>query len=218
MAFATVISIWEIANSRFGQLYSISNEPLAGEAMADARAVTELLGDWRSGDEDALEELTPLVYDELRRLARRYMRAERPNHTLQTTGLVNEAFIRLIGADVPWQDRAHFYAIAARLMRRILIDYAKAHRSHKRGGGVKPSTLDESRIPGESSASNILAVDESLSRLAQFDPRKSDVVVLHFFGGLTYDEIAQALTISPATVHRELRMGKAWLQNELQND
>lgn len=184
--------------------------------MAATRAVTQLLGDWRSGDEDALEELTPLVYDELRRLARRYMRTERADHTLQTTGLVNEAFIRLIGIDVPWQDRAHFYAIAARLMRRILIDYAKAYRSRKRGGGVRPLTLDEGSIADDSSTrGSILEVDDALSRFAKIDPRKSDIVVLHFFGGLTYEEIAEALAISPATVHRELRLGKAWLRNEL---
>lgn len=186
--------------------------------MAATRAVTELLGVWRSGDERALEELTPLVYDELRRLARRYMLAERTDHTLQATGLVNEAFVRLVDMDVPWQDRAHFYAVAARLMRRILIDYAKAHRSGKRGGGAKPLTLDEGGVSDEDlSRSDILVVDEALSRLAKIDPRKSDIVVLHFFGGLTYDETAEALGISPATVHRELRLGKAWLHNELAN-
>lgn len=184
--------------------------------MAATRAVTELLGDWRSGDEHALEELTPLVYDELRRLARRYMHKERAGHTLQTTGLVNEAFVRLIGIDVPWQDRAHFYAIAARLMRRILIDYAKAQRRDKRGGGAKASTLDEGGVADASSPSGgILEIDEALSRLAEFDARKSDIIVLHFFGGLTYDETAEALGISPATVHRELRLGKAWLLHEL---
>jgi RNA polymerase sigma factor (TIGR02999 family) len=180
------------------------------------RAVTELLGNWRSGDAHALEELTPLVYEELHRLARRYMHDERAGHTLQTTGLVNEAFVRLIGADVPWQDRAHFYAIAARLMRRILIDYAKAQRRDKRGRGVKASTLDEADVAGQSApSSDILEIDEALSRLAAFDARKSDIIVLHFFGGLTYEETAEALGISPATVHRDLRLGKAWLLHEL---
>jgi RNA polymerase sigma factor (TIGR02999 family) len=180
------------------------------------RAVTELLGNWRSGDAQALEELTPLVYDELRRLARRYMHKERAGHTLQTTGLVNEAFVRLIGADIPWQDRAHFYAIAARLMRRILIDYAKAQRRDKRGRGVRAVTLDESALADACSTSaDILEIDDALSRLAAIDPRKSDIIVLHFFGGLTYDETAEALGISPATVHRELRLGKAWLLHEL---
>jgi RNA polymerase sigma factor (TIGR02999 family) len=182
--------------------------------MAAARAVTKLLEDWRAGDKEALGELTPLVYEELRRIARRHMRSERPNHTLQATALVNEAFIRMAGMDVPWADRAHFYAVASRLMRRILVDHAKAHRSNKRGGGEQPSPLDDDGIADE--RANILVIDEALSRLAQFDARKCDIVVLHFFGGLTYAETAEALGISAATVHRELRLGKAWLLNELE--
>jgi RNA polymerase sigma factor (TIGR02999 family) len=186
--------------------------------MAATRAVTYLLEGWRSGDEGALEELTPLVYEELRRLAARHMRAERSDHTLQATALVNEAFVRLMGADVSWQNRAHFYAVAARLMRRILTDYAKARRSEKRGGGRRPSALQDDRVADDAAASaNIVDVDDALVRLARFDARKSDVLVLHYFGGLTYDEIAEALAVSAATVHRELRMGKAWLRNELAN-
>lgn len=186
--------------------------------MRATRAVTELLQDWRSGKDGALEQLTPLVYDELRRLAARHMRAERPDHTLQATALVNEAFVRLVSADVSWQDRAHFYAVAARLMRRILIDHAKAARSAKRGAGVKPLELDEGAVadPG-SSQSVILEVDDALNRLAGIDARKSDIVALHYFGGLTYDEIATALDLSAATVDRELRLGKAWLRHELAN-
>jgi RNA polymerase sigma factor (TIGR02999 family) len=181
-----------------------------------AAAVTKLLGDWRAGDKRALDELTPLVYEELRRLAKRQMRSERAGHTLQTTGLVNEAFIRMAGMDVPWADRAHFYAVAARLMRRILVDYAKARCSDKRGGGESPSTLEEVRIAAaDAPPADILAIDEALARLAEIDARKCDVVVLHFFGGMTYDETAEALGISPATVHRELRLGRAWLLNEL---
>lgn len=184
--------------------------------MAAAHAVTKLLGDWRAGDKGALDELTPLVYEELRRLAKRHMRSERADHTLQTTGLVNEAFIRMAGMDVPWADRAHFYAVAARLMRRILVDYAKARRSDKRGGGERPSTLEEVRIAAsDAPPADILAIDEALARLAEIDARKCDVVVLHFFGGLTYDETAEALGVSPATVHRDLRLGRAWLLNEL---
>ena len=184
--------------------------------MAATRAVTELLEDWRSGDEGALAELTPLVYEELRRLARRFMRTERPGHTLQVTGLVNEAFVRMAGMEVQWADRAHFYAVAARSMRRILIDYAKARRSEKRGGGQAPATLHEGDVADEDTTlADILAIDEALSRLAEIDPRKSDIVVLHFFGGLTYDEVAEALAISSATVHRDLRLGKAWLLNEI---
>jgi RNA polymerase sigma factor (TIGR02999 family) len=186
-------------------------------SMTAARAVTQLLEDWRAGDKEALDELTPLVYDELRRLARRHMRSERPNHTLQSTGLVNEAFIRMAGMDVSWADRAHFYAVASRMMRRILVDYAKAHRSDKRGGGKPLLTLDESGFADAKVApTDILAIDEALERLATIDARKSDIVVLHFFGGLTYDETAEALGISAATVHRELRLGKAWLLNELE--
>jgi RNA polymerase sigma factor (TIGR02999 family) len=185
--------------------------------MAAARAVTKLLEDWRAGDREALGELTPLVYEELRRLAARHMRSERPNHTLQATALVNEAFIRMAGMDVPWVDRAHFYAVASRLMRRILVDHAKAHLSSKRGGGEAPLTLDAERVADERTMpADILEIDEALSRLERLDARKSDIVVLHFFGGLTYDETAEALGISAATVHRELRLGKAWLLNELE--
>lgn len=187
--------------------------------MAATRAVTDLLEGWRSGDDSALEALTPLVYGELRRLAARHMRAERSDHTLQATALVNEAFVRLMGADVSWQDRTHFYALAARLMRRILTDYAKARRSDKRGGGHRPSTLQDARVAGNATATATIAdIDDALLRLAELDARKSEVLVLHYFGGLTYDEIAEALEISAATVHRELRMSKAWLRNELEDD
>lgn len=183
--------------------------------MTEASAVTRLLGEWRSGDREALERLTPLVYDELRRLARRYLASERRDHTLQATGLVNEAFIRLVGADVPWQDRAHFFAVAARMMRRILIDHAKARNSEKRGGAEPKTTYDDGRIADDASALDLLEIDDALSRLAVLDARKADIVVLHFFGGLTYEETAEALGISPATVDRHLRLGKAWLLNEL---
>lgn len=183
--------------------------------MAANRAVTGLLGEWRSGNEKALEALTPLVYDELRRLAHHYMRGERAGHTLQATGLVNEAFVRLIGTDVEWQDRTHFYAVAARTMRRVLIDHAKARNSDKRGAGAIAVTLHEADVAGGTAPDDLLAIDAALSRLAAVDARKSDVLVLHYFGGLTYDEIAQALGISAATVHRDLRLGKAWLLNEV---
>lgn len=186
--------------------------------MAATRAVTDLLEGWRSGDDGALQELTPLVYDELRRLASRHMRGERADHTLQATALVNEAFVRLMGADVSWQNRSHFYAVAARLMRRILTDYAKARRRDKRGGGRRPTPLHETQVAGDGTAvANIVDIDAALLCLAEFDERKSDVLVLHYFGGLTYDEIAEALGVSTATVHRELRLGKAWLHNELAN-
>lgn len=183
--------------------------------MTEARAVTRLLGEWRSGDREALDRLTPLVYDELRRLARRYLQKERSDHTLQATGLVNEAFIRLVDADIPWEDRAHFFAVAARMMRRILIDHAKARNSEKRGGAVPKTRYEEGRIAEGTGPVDILEIDETLNRLAEIDERKADIVVLHFFGGLTYEETAEALGISPATVDRHLRLGKAWLLNEL---
>jgi len=159
-----------------------------------------------------------MIYEELRGLARRYMRMERPGHTLQATGLVNEALLRLVDVEQPWADRAHFFAIAARLMRRILIDHARAHNSTKRGSGQPNVTLQEDRVPSNSLVSHdIIALDEQLIHLARLDKRKSDVIVMHFFGGMTYDEIAEALGISAATVHRELRLAKAWLLNELKD-
>lgn len=186
-------------------------------SMAASRAVTVLLGQWRDGDEAALDALAPLVYDELRVLAKRYMGRERADHTLQATGLVNEAFIRMAGMDVPWADRAHFYAVAARSMRRILVDHAKARRREKRGGAARRTSLGEVTVTDSGvDAADLLDVDEALKRLAVIDGRKCDVVVLHYFGGMTYDEIAAALDVSAATVHRDLRLGKAWLVNELE--
>lgn len=178
-------------------------------------SVTQLLGAWRQGDEDALEQLTPLVYNELRRLAGRYMQSERPNHTLQATAVVNEAFLRMVDMDVPWQNRAHFFAIAARLMRRILVDHAKAHRREKRGGKFTDLTLDEGLVEASEPDADMLHLDEALHKLEGFDERKAQVIELHYFGGLTYNEIAEAMRLSPATVDRDLRMAKAWLQNEL---
>lgn len=188
--------------------------------MLATRPVTELLEAWRSGKDEALAQLTPLVYDELRRLAARHMRSERPDHTLQATALVNEAFLRLAGSEIPWQDRAHFYAVAARLMRRILTDHARAARAARRGGGARPLELEEEAVadPAAAAAARVLDIDDALERLAKLDARKSDIVVLHYFGGLSYDETGQALGLSAATVHRELRLGKAWLRHELAND
>ena len=179
------------------------------------KPVTRLLRDWRGGDEQALDRLMPLVYDELRRLAKGYLRSERSDHTLQGTALVNEAYMRLVDMDVTWQDRAHFFAVAARLMRRMLVDHARAHRREKRGGGERVLTLDEPLVASQERAPDLLALDEALTQLAAQDERKSQVVELHFFGGMTYDQTAEALSISPATVHRELRLAKAWLHREL---
>jgi RNA polymerase sigma factor (TIGR02999 family) len=177
--------------------------------------VTLLLDRWRSGDRQALDQLMPLVYDELGRLAAHYMRSERPSHTLQATALVNEAYIRLVGASVTWQNRTHFFAVAARLLRRILVDHAKGHRREKRGGGGIKVTLNEAMIAPAELPPDIVALDDALQRLAAIDARKSELIELHFFGGLTYAELAETLKISEATVHRELRLAKAWLQHEL---
>ncbi len=177
--------------------------------------VTQLLAAWRSGDTGHLDRLLPLVYAELHQLAQRQMRAERPGHTLQATALVHEAFLRLSGADVPWQDRVHFFALAANTMRRVLVDHAKARRRGKRGGGAAHLPLEEALHVRESPSEDVEALDEALERLAARDARKARVVELHYFAGLNYDEIAEALSISPATVDRDLRFAKAWLFADL---
>jgi RNA polymerase sigma factor (TIGR02999 family) len=181
----------------------------------DSQLVTLLLHDWKNGNEEAFDQLMPLVYEELRRLARRYLSAERPEHTLRATELVHEAYMRLIGAEIDWQDRVHFYAIAARVIRRILVDYANARNCRKRGGDVQRIPLDESVVIGAEAAEIMVTLDDALQRLAVVDPRKSDIVQYLYFGGMTYEEAAAALNISPATVDRELRMAKAWLYREL---
>lgn len=184
--------------------------------MSTAITVTTLLRDWRSGDRAALEQLTPLIYDDLHRIAARHLQEERRGHTLQVTALVNEAFERLAEADISYQDRAHFFAIAARTMRRILTDYGRARSSRKRGGGVAPVTLHDD-VVGKTTPADIVILDEALDKFAALDERKSDVLVLHYFGGMTYDEIAGALDISAATVDRDLRLAKAWLAHEIKD-
>ncbi len=181
----------------------------------DPQLVTRLLQEWSHGNKEALDQLMPLVHQQLRKLASRCMRDERPGHTLRATALVNEAYIRLVDANVAWQNRVHFFAIAARLLRRILVDYAKAGNSQKRGGGVDRIPLDEALLVGPGASAELVELDDALKRLAAHDQRKSDVIELLFFGGLTYDETAAALDISAATVHRELTMAKAWLHREL---
>ncbi len=183
--------------------------------MQDANSVTQMLQDWRAGNQSALERLTPVVYATLRRLARRHMQGERSGHTLQTTALVNEAYLKLIGMDVDWQDRVHFYRLAATVMRRYLVDHARAKQRDKRGGAFEHVSLHEELLGDAGEAVDVLALDEALTRLAEFDERKARTVELHFFAGLTYDETARALDISPATVDRELRLAKAWLYREL---
>src|SRR5258707_731660 len=176
---------------------------------SSSRPVTQLLQEWREGNKQAVEDLMPLVYNQLRVLAGRFMQSERPDHTLRATALVNEAFLRLVHADVPWEDRVHFFAVAARVMRRILVDHAKANRRIKRGSGGGKVSLDEALVVSAEPSEGLLELNDAMERLATFDKRKSELVELLFFGGLTYDEAAGALQISPATVHRELKLAKA---------
>ena len=189
-----------------------------GMAEPDRTEVSRLLLAWRDGDASALDQLLPLVYDQLHALARRHLKGERPDHTLQTTALIHEAYLRLVGADVAWEGRGHFMAVAAQTMRRILVDHARGKQRAKRGAGAVRVDLDEARVPTAEAAGDLVALDEALHRLAAFDERKARAVELHYFGGCTYDETASALGVSPATVHRELRVAKAWLYRELSED
>ena len=181
--------------------------------------VTQLLVDWSNGDQSALERLMPLIDEELRRLAHRYMSRERVGHTLQTTALVNEAFLRLVNRkNLQWQNRAHFFGIAANLMRTILVDHARAHASTKRGGGARKLELDEALVISQQKASEVLALDDALKQLALIDPQQSRIVELRFFGGLTVEEAAEVLHVSPATIKREWSTAKAWLYHELSKE
>jgi RNA polymerase sigma-70 factor (ECF subfamily) len=182
-------------------------------------AVTELLRAWSEGDDGALDRLVPLVEEELRRLARGYMGRERRGHTLQITALVNEAFLRLTDArHVRWQDRAHFLGISARLMRRVLVDYARRRGFQKRGGGAQQVTFDEALLASADPPLDIVALDRALEALAQVDVRKSRVIELRFFGGLTVEEAAEVLNVSPDTVKRDWRLAKLWLLRELEGE
>ena len=178
--------------------------------------ITQLLAEWREGNQEALDELYPLVYDELHRLARRYMSRERKGHTLQTTALINEAYVRLVDQrSVQWANRSHFFAISAQIMRRILIDHARRHAYAKRGGGARPVSLDETATAVLGDLSEFLRLDEALKSLAELDPRRSQVVELKYFGGLNNDEIAGVLKISKYTVIRDWNMARAWLYGQL---
>ena len=180
--------------------------------------VSELLVQWSQGNDAALAELTPLVYGELRRLAHREMGAERTGHTLQTTALVNEAYLCLADQSNPrWQNRAHFFAVAARAMRRILVSYARSQRAQKRGGGALKIDLDEAALVSPEESKEIIDLHEALETLATLDSRKAQVVELKYFGGLNYDAMADVLKISPVTVRRDWRFAKAWLYTELHN-
>ena len=184
--------------------------------MSTARDITRLLADWNSGDQSALDRLLPLVYDELHRLASSYMRRERPDHTLQTTALVHEAYLRLVDQkNVRWQTRVHFFAAAAQVMRHILVDYARSRRRVKRGAGLPEVSLDEVAVLSDERTDELLAVDNALTRLAAVDERKGRVFELRYFGGMSVAEAAEALKVSPATVARDWRMAKAWLRREI---
>lgn len=184
---------------------------------SSAANVTQLLLDWRNGDQHALDALMPLVYDELRTIAKRYMSRERSGHTLQTGALINEAYLRLVDKqDVPWQNRTHFFAIAARIMRNLLVDHARAKQMAKRGGGALQISLNEALVGGDPEVTvDLLALDQALSRLSEIDERKCRIVELRFFGGLSAEETAVALGLSEITIKREWLKAKAWLFREL---
>jgi len=203
---------------------SLKTAPISDTSLRMAMAppspgVTELLRAWSGGDDDALEQLMPLVEAELRRLARAYMRRERPEHTLQTTALMNEAFLRLTDARrVRWQDRAHFLGISARLMRRILVDHARHRGYQKRGGCAQRVTLHEGLVMSADPALDVVALDRALDALGKVDVRKSRTIELRFFGGLSVEETAEVLQVSPDTVKRDWRLAKLWLLRELEGE
>jgi len=185
-------------------------------ASFPSHEITQLLVEWGDGNQTALDKLYPLVYEELRRLAHRYLRRERVGHTLQTTALINEAYLRLVDQrHVHWENRAHFFGISAQIMRRILIDHARAYRYAKRGGGARQISLDEAALVARERATELLLLDEALNSLAKIDRRRSHVVELRYFGGLNNEEIARVLKISENTVTRDWNMARAWLYQEL---
>jgi len=186
--------------------------------ISSPKAVTQLLLDWRNGDQAALDQLMPLVYDELHRLAQAYLRRERQGHTLQTSALVNEAYLRLVDQQTPWQNRAHFFGIAAQLMRRILVDHARAHQYAKRGGDQQRVSLEAAADVANAEDGDLVALDDALLSLAAIDPKQSRIIELRFFGGLTIEETAEVLGISHATVEREWSLARAWLRRELSRE
>jgi RNA polymerase sigma-70 factor, ECF subfamily len=202
-----IARVWAMGNSE---------QPARKATQAPDNAhVSRLLRDWGNGDRAALDRLTPIVYEELRRLARRYMRGERPGHSLQTTALVNEAYMRLVDyKGMQWQNRAHFFAVSAQLMRRILVEHARRHNL-KRGGGVRHVSLDDTAIVGGDRAADLVALDDAMDALAGLDARKARVVEMRFFGGLSVEETAEVLKVSSVTVMRDWSTAKAWLYREL---
>jgi RNA polymerase sigma factor (TIGR02999 family) len=186
---------------------------------ASSSRISRLLADWSQGNEQAREALIPVVYDELRRIARRHLFRERPDHTLQSAALVNEAYLRLVRQDAPqWQDRAHFLAVAAQLMRHILVDHARARLTGKRGGGAPRLSLDAELIPAQKQEIDLVALDDALAKLATLDPQQSRLIELRFFGGLSIEETGVVLGVSPATVKREWATARAWLQREMKKE
>ena len=184
-----------------------------------AHQLTELLQSWSHGDQAALEKLMPLVYDDLHRLAQRYMADERPGHTLQTTALVNEAYLRLADSrNANWESRAHFFAVCARVMRRILVDWARSRQALKRGSDVPPLELQEALVAGARPGTDLVAIDDALTALAAVDGRKSQIVELRFFGGLSAKETAEVLKVSEETVLRDWKLAKSWLRRELSRE
>ncbi len=180
--------------------------------------ITQLLANWSQGDKAALDQLVPLVYPELRRLAKRHMGREGPEHTLQTSALINEAYLKLVNQqNVEWQNRAHFFAVAAQVMRHILVDHARTRNYAKRGGGAPKVPLDEAAALTEQRASELIALDDALRDLAALDERRSQIIELRFFGGLSLEETAEVMNISPSTVQREWRAAKAWLHHTMTN-
>jgi len=201
-------------------LHRVRAEAMPSSSQVPSKVeVTQLLKAWGAGDDRALEQLTPVVENELHRLAHRYMAREKPGHTLQTTALVNEVYLRLVDVQaVSWQDRAHFFAISARMMRRILTDFARARSYQKRGGGAVQVTLDEGLVVAPGKDADIMALDEALTQFAVLYPRQSQVVELRFFGGLEVKEAAEALKISPETIKRDWRFAKTWLLHAMSGD
>jgi len=184
-------------------------------STAPSHDVTQLLARWTSGDPQVLDTLFSVVYNELRRLARSYLQRERSDHTLQSTALVHEAYLRLVDQNVSWQNRAHFFGIAAQMMRRVLVDHARSRNAAKRGDGVCRVTLDEDLVGANQRDVDVIALDQALTDLAAFDPQQSRIVELRFFAGLSIEDTAEALKISPATVKREWAMAKAWIHREM---
>jgi len=181
----------------------------------EPQSVTQLLRQWRDGDQGALDRLFPLVYDELRVLAVRRLRSAQPGQTLEPAALVHEAYLRLAGVDIPWQDRAHFFAMAAIMMRRVLVDHAKERRRLKRGGDMAKISLDEALMISEDLDIRVVLIDEALTKLSAMDTRKARIIEMLYFGGLTVGEVSEAMEISPSTVHRETKFAKAWILNQI---